>query len=156
LQNPDELERLRRNPDLIPQAVEELLRYDSPAQIVSRIATTDLTLNGATVRKGEQALVVLGAANRDPARHEQPDRLDITRARASHLAFGNGPHFCVGAGLACLEAQEAFTRIARSGWAQRAGGWSASRDRSRTLRRLVSLRIEDAAMTVRAAPALAP
>ena len=142
-EHPEELDWLRRNPDLPAQAVEELLRYDSPAQVASRIARDDLVLGGVKVRKGQQALVVLGAANRDPARHPDPDRLDLTRKGSLHLAFGNGPHFCVGAGLARLEAQETFTRLAQSGLTPTAGGWSYSRDRSRTFRRLQSLHIGD-------------
>jgi hypothetical protein len=85
---------------------------------------------------------VLGAANRDPARYANPDRLDLTRSGAPHLAFGNGPHFCVGAGLARLEAQETFTRLAQSGLRPRTGSWSCGRDHSRALRRLRSLRVE--------------
>ena len=93
------------------------------------------------MRKGQQALVVLGAANRDPARHPDPDRLDLTRTGPPHLAFGNGPHFCVGAGLARLEAQETFNRLAQSALRPRAGSWSYRRERSRTFRRLQSLGI---------------
>ncbi len=142
-EHPEQLDWLTRHPDLCPQAVNELLRYDSPAQVASRVALEDLTLGGVTVRKGQQALVVLGAANRDPERHPDPDRLDLTRVGPPHLAFGNGPHFCVGAGLARLEAQETFNRLAQSGLTPTAGGWSYSRDRSRTFRRLQSLRVGD-------------
>jgi cytochrome P450 len=142
LEHPDQLEWLGRHPDLCGQAVDELLRYDSPAQVASRVAREDLVLGGVNVHKGQQALVVLGAANRDPAHYPEPDRLDLTRAGASHLAFGNGPHFCVGAGLARLEAQETFMRVARSGLRPITGGWSCGRDGSRAFRRLRSLRIE--------------
>ncbi len=96
-EHPEQLDWLTRNPDLSAQAVEELLRYDSPAQVASRVALDDLVLGGVKVRKGQQALVVLGAANRDPARYPDPDRLDLTRTGPPHLAFGNGPHYCVGA-----------------------------------------------------------
>jgi cytochrome P450 len=143
LQHPDQLDWLARHPDLSAQAVDELLRYDSPAQVASRVARNDLVLGGTRVRKGQQALVVLGAANRDPARYPDPDRLDLTRSGPPHLAFGNGPHFCVGAGLARLEAQETFTRLAQSALRPKAGSWSHSRDHSRTFRRLRSLRIAD-------------
>ena len=143
LQHPDQLDWLAQHPDLTPQAVDELLRYDSPAQVASRVAHNDLVLGGVRVRKGQQALVVLGAANRDPARYPDPDRLDLTRTGPPHLAFGNGPHFCVGAGLARLEAQETFNRLAQSTLRPRADSWSHCREPSRTFRRLRSLRIAD-------------
>jgi|HubBroStandDraft_2_1064218.scaffolds.fasta_scaffold01229_9 cytochrome P450 len=141
LEHPDQLNWLRQNPDLAPQAVEELLRYDSPAQLASRIARNDVTLDRGTVRKGEQVLVVLGAANRDPARYQHPDELQLTRTGSPHLAFGGGPHFCVGAGLARLEAQETLARVAQSQWLAGAESWSICRDRSRSLRRLDTLHI---------------
>lgn len=141
LEHPDQLAWLAENPDLCAGAVDELLRYDSPVQVASRIARDDLVLGGVSVRKGQQALVVLGAANRDPARYPDPDRLDLTRTGTAHLAFGNGPHFCVGAGLARLEAQETFNRFAQSTLRPRAGGWSHCRERTRTFRRLRSLHI---------------
>jgi|HubBroStandDraft_6_1064221.scaffolds.fasta_scaffold06185_3 cytochrome P450 len=140
---PDQLEWLAQHPDLSLQAVNELLRYDSPVQVASRVALNDLVLGGVRVRKGQQALVVLGAANRDPERHPDPDRLDLTRTGPPNLAFGNGPHFCVGAGLARLEAQETFTRLAQSGLRPGAGRWSHRRERSRTFRRLRSLHVTD-------------
>lgn len=142
-EHPDQLDWLARHPALSAQAVEELLRYDSPAQVASRIALSDLVLDGTTVRAGQQALIVLGAANRDPSHHPDPDRLDLTRTRTAHLAFGGGPHFCVGAGLARLEAEETFNRLAQSPWRPGAGSWSYSREPSRTFRRLRSLRIGD-------------
>jgi cytochrome P450 len=141
-EHPDQLDWLAQHPGLAPQAVDELLRYDSPAQVASRVAHNDLVLGGTKVRKGEQALVVLGAANRDPSRYTDPDRLDFTRPKTAHLAFGNGPHFCVGAGLARLEAQETFNRLARSAVKPRADSWSHCRERSRTFRRLRSLWVD--------------
>lgn len=138
----DQLDWLAQHPEHSLQAVDELLRYDSPVQVASRVARDDLVLGDVEIRKGEQALVVLGAANRDPAHHPNPDRLDLTRSRASHLAFGIGPHFCVGAGLARLEAQETFTRLAQSGLRPDPGSWSHRRDHSHTFRRLQALRIE--------------
>ena len=143
LEHPDQLDWLAQHPDLAPQAVDELLRYDSPAQVASRVARDDLVLGETKVRKGQQALVVLGAANRDPERYPDPDRLDLTRTGAPHLAFGNGPHFCVGAGLARLEAQETFHRLAQSAFRPTAGSWSYRRDHSRTFRRLQTLRVAD-------------
>jgi cytochrome P450 len=141
LENRDQLARLRRQPELTRRAVEELLRYDSPAQLVRRIARCDIALGGSRVRAGDQVLVVLGAANRDPGRHPDPDRLDLARNGPSHLAFGRGLHFCVGAGLARLEAQETFRRLAGSTAAIATAAWSHRRDDSHTFRRLRTLRI---------------
>jgi cytochrome P450 len=141
LEHPHELDWLARHPEQAPQAVEELLRYDSPVQVASRIAREDLMLGGAKVRKGEQALIVLGAANRDPARHAEPDRLELARDAQTNLAFGHGPHYCVGAGLARLEAQETFNRLAPALASLQPDGWSHVRDPSRTFRRLCSLHI---------------
>ncbi len=143
-EHPDQLERLARHPELVVGAVDELLRYDSPVQVASRVALSDLVLDGTTVLAGQQALVVLGAANRDPARHPAPDRLDFARATSGHLAFGGGPHFCVGAGLARLEAQETFKRLTQSPLLSKVHSCSHSRDRSRVLRRLRSLHIAGA------------
>ncbi|HEX5103559.1 MAG TPA: cytochrome P450 [Pirellulaceae bacterium] len=111
LNHPEQLELLRRNPSLIPAAVEEFLRYDSPVQFLGRIALEDVELRGQTIRRGDLVLAVLGAANRDPARFAEPDRLDVTRAHVPHFAFGHGPHFCAGAQLARLEAQMAFAGL---------------------------------------------
>jgi cytochrome P450 len=141
LEHPRELHWLARHPERAPQAVEELLRYDSPVQVASRIALEDQVLDGAEVRKGEQALIVLGAANRDPACHAEPDRLELAREAPTHLAFGNGPHYCVGAGLARLEAQETFNCLVRALTKLKPEDWSHVRDSSRTFRRLRSLQI---------------
>jgi cytochrome P450 len=141
-ERPDQLAWLARHPEHSLQAVDELLRYDSPVQIASRVALEDLVLGGVRVQKGQRALVVLGSANRDPARYSDPDLLDLTRSGASHLAFGNGPHFCVGAGLARLEAQETFMRLARSPLRPKPGSWSYRRDSSHTFRRLQALHLE--------------
>ncbi|HJZ37182.1 MAG TPA: cytochrome P450, partial [Solirubrobacterales bacterium] len=140
-ERPGRLDWLARHPELASGAVDELLRFDSPVQVASRIATVDIDLGGVAVAKGEQALVVLGAANRDPSHHQDPDRLDLTREGAAHLAFGLGPHFCVGAGLARLEAQETFVRLARSPLRPEPGTWSIRRDSSHTFRRLRSLHL---------------
>jgi Cytochrome P450 len=143
LEHPDQLDWLAHHPDRCTQAVDELLRYDSPVQIASRVARNNLILGGVNVRKGQQALVVLGAANRDPARYPDPDRLDLTHTGQPHLAFGNGPHFCVGAGLARLEAQETFNHLAQSALRSRANSWSHAREPSRTFRRLRNLHVAD-------------
>lgn len=142
-EHPDQLDWLAQHPELSHQAVEELLRYDSPVQVASRVASSDLVLDGTAVLAGQQALVVLGAANRDPSHYPDPDRLDLTRTGTANLAFGNGPHFCVGAGLARLEAEETFNRLAQSALRPRAGSWSYCRTHSRAFRRLRSLRIGD-------------
>ncbi len=141
LEHPDQLDWLMQHPDLTPQVVEELLRYDSPAQVASRIALSDLVLDGTKIGRGEQALIILGAGNRDPDRYTDPDRLHLTRTGTPHLAFGGGPHFCVGAGLVRLEAQETFKRIAQSVSKLEPGSWSHTRDRSRTFRRVRTLHI---------------
>ena len=103
LRNPDELQRLREDPSLIPAAVEELLRYDSPVQVDFRRVLQDCEVNGFPVRKRDNIVVLLGAANRDPDVFENPDRLDIARNARSHFAFGRGIHHCLGAALARLE-----------------------------------------------------
>jgi cytochrome P450 len=114
LRHPEQLHRLRSDPALIGSAVEELLRYDSPAQMSTRLANDDLTLGGMDIRAGELVKLWLGAANRDPAQFPDPGRLDLGRSEIRHLAFGYGTHFCVGAALARLEGQVALaTLIAR-------------------------------------------
>jgi len=141
LQHPDQLEQLRAEPTRAKLAVEELLRYDSPAQAAVRSARHDLTLGDVQIRRSQQTLVVLGAANRDPAHHEDPDRLDFGRTGPGHLAFGHGPHFCVGAGLARLEGAATFAALADSPRRLEHEKWSAQRDGSRMLRRLQTLHL---------------
>lgn len=111
LRHPDQLQRLRNDPALIRSAVEELLRYDSPVQMTTRLAIDDLTLGSAAIRKGELVKLWLGAANRDPVQFPQSDRLDLGRAENRHLSFGYGSHFCVGAALARLEGQAALATL---------------------------------------------
>jgi cytochrome P450 PksS len=114
LQHPDQLERLRANPELIAVAVEELLRYTSPLEIASeRYAAKDVELHGQTIRRGELVLAVVGSANRDADRFESPDTLDIGRSPNQHVAFGQGTHYCVGAPLARLESQIAIDSLFR-------------------------------------------
>jgi len=113
LRNPDQLQKLRDDPSLIPSAVEELLRYESPSQYTARLAPEDLELGGKRVRKDQAVIAVMGAANRDPQRFPDPDRLDITRGDNRHVAFGWGPHFCFGAALARIEGQAAFGTMLR-------------------------------------------
>jgi pimeloyl-[acyl-carrier protein] synthase len=111
LQYPDQLRRLRDEPTLIPTAVEEFLRYDSPVQFLGRIAPEDVECGGKRIRRGDLVLPVLAAANRDPSHFPDPDRLDVTREPNHHLAFGHGHHYCAGAPLARLEGRIAFTLI---------------------------------------------
>jgi cytochrome P450 len=114
LGEPDQWRRIGDDPSLVPNAVEELLRYDSPVQMTSRIATEDVELGGAVVRKGEPVVVSLGGANRDPDVFEEPHRLRTERAEASrHLSFSSGIHHCLGASLARLEARVAFEELTR-------------------------------------------
>jgi cytochrome P450 len=113
LRHPDQLERLRRDPALGSSAVEELLRYDSPVHATARIATTDLEVGGTPVSTGEQMIVLVAAANRDPAVFTDPERLDVGRADNRHLSFSAGMHYCLGAALARLEGEVAFGALAR-------------------------------------------
>ncbi len=113
LENPPQTAVLRANPDLAASAVEEFLRYEGPFQRNRRIATEDVEIGGQLIRKGDLVMQMLGAANRDPAYFEEPDRLDITRQPNRHMAFGYGPHFCLGAALARLEAPIAVNALLR-------------------------------------------
>ena len=113
LRHPAELERLRSNSALIPSAVEELLRYESPSQHTGRIAPRDFEMGGKTIRKGQATIAVMAAANRDPQRFPDPDCLDLERKDNRHVAFGYGAHFCFGAPLARMEGQIAFETILR-------------------------------------------
>jgi cytochrome P450 len=113
LRNPVELNRLRADSSLVPSAVEELLRYESPSQHTARLAPADVEMGGKKIRKRQAVIAVMGAANRDPERFPEPDRLDIERKDNRHLAFGWAAHFCFGAALARLEGQIAFETMLR-------------------------------------------
>ena len=103
LRHPDQLQRLRDDPSLIPLAVDELLRFDSPVQTDFRRALEDCEVNGFPLKKRDNIVLMLGAANRDPDVFDEPDRLDVGRGDRSHLSFGRGIHHCIGAPLARLE-----------------------------------------------------
>jgi cytochrome P450 len=113
LRHPDSLGQLRSHPEIVPSAVEELLRYESPVQHTARIAAADMELLGKSIRKGAKVVVGLAAANRDPNRFPDPDRLDLLRSDNRHLAFGWAAHFCFGAPLARMEGQIAFNTLLR-------------------------------------------
>jgi cytochrome P450 len=110
LQAPDQLELLRSDLSLMPRAIEELLRYESPVErALNRWPVDDVELGGQTLARGQDVILLLGSANRDPERFEDPDKLDIRREDTKHLAFGRGSHYCLGAPLARLEADIALT-----------------------------------------------
>jgi len=112
LENPDQMRLLRQRPELIKNAVEELLRYVSPVeQATERYAREDVTLHGITIPQGEMVLAVIASANRDERQFTDPDRLDITRETIKAVAFGQGVHYCVGAPLARLEGQIALLTL---------------------------------------------
>lgn len=113
LRHPDALDAMRADPSLITSGVEELLRYESPSQHTARIAPADVDMHGRRIRKGQAAIVVMGAANRDPERFPEPDRVHLARPDNRHLAFGWAAHFCFGAALARIEGQTAFEAILR-------------------------------------------
>lgn len=113
LRNPDSLEQLRRHPGMAASAVEELLRYESPVQHTARIAPADMELGGRRIGAGSRVVAVLAAANRDPNRFPEPDRLDLVRSNNRHVAFGWAAHFCFGASLARMEGQLAFNTLLR-------------------------------------------
>jgi cytochrome P450 len=107
--HPEQMERLREDPELIPDAVEELLRYDTSVQKAWRLASEDVEISGVTIPAGDRVSAMVAAANRDPEHFSDPDRLDIGRRIDRHLAFGHGTHFCLGAMLARLETVVALT-----------------------------------------------
>ena len=112
LRNPKEFEKLKEDRTLAKTAVEETLRYDPPVLFTARVAMTDIEAEDITVSKGEQVILLLGAANRDPDVFDDPHEFDIARSRNPHLAFGMGIHFCIGAPLARVEGQIAFDLLA--------------------------------------------
>ena len=113
LAHPEQRRRFCEEPELARNAVEELLRYDSPVQLTDRMAKEDLEICGHRIRKGQLVASLLGAANRDPQQFADPDRLDLGRSDNAHLSFGHGVHFCLGSQLARLEAQVALPALLR-------------------------------------------
>jgi cytochrome P450 len=111
LRHPDQLRKLRADPSLIKNAVEEILRFESPVVQTARIPMDDVKLGGCPVKRGESVLASLAAANRDPDVYPESDRFDITRRDVHHHSFGGGVHFCLGAPLARLEAQLAISAL---------------------------------------------
>jgi cytochrome P450 len=108
LRNPDQLQRLREDRALLPTAIEELMRFDSPLQLFERTATEDVEIGGVTVARGQKIAALLGSANHDPAVFEAPETLDVGRGDNAHITFGAGIHFCIGAPLARVELQASF------------------------------------------------
>lgn len=113
LTHPDQMNELRENPELIANAVEEMLRYDNPAQVAYRVAAEDVELDGKKIARGDIVNLLLGAANRDPAQFQDPDRFDITRPEIHQMGFGAGIHYCLGAPLARTEGQITFNTLLR-------------------------------------------
>ena len=108
LRHPDQLDALRNDPSLIPAAMEEALRYDTPFKSVMRLTLEDTTLGGVSIAEGSIVMLLLGSANRDPRHFPEPDIFDIRRGSKEHFAFGYGLHYCIGANLARLETRVAF------------------------------------------------
>jgi hypothetical protein len=111
VRHPVQMELLKQEPGIIQSTVEELLRYDTPAQLIARVAIEDVKICDQTIQAGEQVHLFLGAANRDPAQFRDPDRLDITRGENRHLAFGGGIHYCLAAVLARSQGQIAINTL---------------------------------------------
>lgn len=111
-EQPEQWEMLRNNEKLIPRAVEEVLRYRTSVQLMYRVAKQDVEIGGAQIKAGERVVVFMGAANRDPAKYENPNTFDITRTPSPHTSFGHGIHQCLGAPLARLEVSIALQAIA--------------------------------------------
>lgn len=113
LRHPEQERALREDPGLVEEGIDEFVRFDAPVQLVARIATADIEIAGRTIRAGDKMMLLLGAANRDPLRYPNPDRLDLGRRDIKPLAFGGGPHYCIGAMLGKIEGRLVFTELMR-------------------------------------------
>jgi cytochrome P450 len=111
LQNQDQYAKLIENRSLMPLAVREFGRYDSPVQFSGRAVSEDFSWHDQHIKKGQTVILLLGSANRDPDKFSDPERLEISRDEGMALSFGHGPHFCIGAALAQAEAEIAFTTL---------------------------------------------
>ena len=141
LQNPEQLRKLRDDSGLMPAAIEELLRYDSPAQWTGRTANEDVELHGTRIKRGEMIILGLGSSNRDPKYFSDPDRLDLARADNRHLSFGAGIHFCLGAALARMEGAIAIGTLLRRFPNLSLPRQKIVRRKSRPLRGLAALKV---------------
>lgn len=110
-EHPEELHRLRLRPELVPSAIEEVLRFRSPVQAMFRLTTRDVEMKQAVIPAGRLVIAMIGSANRDPAHFADPHRFDVTRQPNPHIAFGHGIHFCLGAPLARMEARLALSEL---------------------------------------------
>lgn len=141
LRHPDQLALLRRDPALLPNLPDELLRYDGTAQLANRVTEADVEVGGVTIPAGEQVFALLGAGNHDPGHYPDPDRLDVTRRQIQPLSFGGGVHFCLGAALARAEIEITFrTLLARFDDIRLDGNAPRFQDRL-TLRGLTALNV---------------
>jgi cytochrome P450 len=114
LRNPDQLELLKSKPDLMPTAIDEFLRYDSPVQMVRRIAADNFQIGDTTIKSGQHVVPLIGAANHDPDQFKDPETLDITREDNKHISFGHGIHHCLGWSLAGAEGQIAISALLKT------------------------------------------
>ena len=142
LGHPDQLARLRAEPDLLPGAVEELQRFDGPVQMNDRVVTEEMTLFGLDVRPGQLVRLCLGSANRDPARYPEPDRLDFGRPAPEHFGFGHGLHYCVAAMLGRIQARVALRQLLAAAPGLRGTGAKLRFMPSTSNRGLVALPVE--------------
>jgi cytochrome P450 len=113
LGHPEQRAMIQRAPELMPGAIDEILRYECPVQRMGRVAVEDIEIRGRRIRAGERVYMVMGAAHRDPDKFAEPDRFDVQRRGEKHLAFGLGPHYCLGAALGRMEGEIALSTLLR-------------------------------------------